>query len=59
MFKPVKNFQELLTTPFAGSTNAFCWSRTLPGDYAEVVRLLGPGEGIVALDEERLRGFKR
>jgi len=57
MIKPVKNFQELLTTPFVGSTNALCWERVLPGDYAEVVRLLGPGEGLVALDEERLRGL--
>ena len=57
MFKRVANFQSLLTTPFAGSINALCWVRALPGDYAEVVRLLGPGEGIVALDEERLRGL--
>jgi hypothetical protein len=57
LFKPVKNFQELLTTRFADGVNALCWSRSLPGDYAEVVRLLGPGEGIVALEEERLRGL--
>jgi hypothetical protein len=57
MFKPVKNFQALLATPFAGSTNALCWERALPGDYAEVVAKLGPGEGIVALDEDRLRGL--
>ncbi len=56
--KQVGGFQELLTTPFADGINALCWSRTLPGDYAEVVRLLGPGEGIVALDEERLRGLE-
>lgn len=57
MIKPVKNFQELLNTPFADGVNALSWGRTLPGDYAEVVRLLGPGDGIVALDEERLRGL--
>lgn len=56
MFKHVANFQELLTTPFASGVNALCWSRSLPGDFAEVVRRLGPGDGIVALDEERLRG---
>jgi hypothetical protein len=58
MFKHVADFQALLTTPFAGSTNALCWERALPGDYAEVVRVLGPGEGIVALDEDRLRSLK-
>lgn len=58
MIKPVKNFQELLSTPFAHGVNALCWERTLPGDFAEVVRLLGPGEGIVALEEARLRGLR-
>lgn len=58
MFKQVANFQSLLSTPFADGVNAFCWERTLPGDYAEVVRLLGPGEGIVALDEDKLRSLK-
>jgi len=58
MIKPVKNFQALLSTPFADGVNALCWSRSLPGDYAEVVRLLGPGDGIVALDEDRLRSLK-
>lgn len=54
----VGNFQELLTTPFGDGVNAFCWSRSLPGDYAEVVAKLGPGEGLVALDEERLRSLE-
>jgi hypothetical protein len=54
----VGSFQELLTRPFAHGTNALCWERSLPGDFAEVVRLLGPGEEIVALDEERLLGLE-
>jgi hypothetical protein len=58
MIKPVKNFQELLTTRFADGVNALCWSRSLPGDYAEVVAKLGPGEEIVTLDEDRLRSLK-
>lgn len=57
MFTPVEHFQALLTTTLAGRTNALRWERALPGDYAAVVRALGPGEGIVALDEERLRGL--
>ncbi len=58
MFRTVENFPALLNTPLAGRTNALCWERALPGDYAAVVRALGPGEGIVALDEERLRGLR-
>jgi hypothetical protein len=47
----------LVATPFAGGVNALCWERTLPGDFGEVVALLGAGEGIVTLDEARLRGL--
>lgn len=50
----VGSFHELVTTRFADGVNALCWERTLPGDFAEVVARLGPGEGIVALDEARL-----
>ena len=55
--RQVGSFAELLTTPFAGDVNALCWERTLPGDYAEVITKLGPGEGIVPLDDERLRAL--
>ena len=50
----VAGFAELLATPFADGVNALCWPRTLPGDYAEVIAKLGPGEGIVALEDERV-----
>lgn len=39
----------------ADGVNALCWPRALPGDFGEVVARLGTGEGIVALDEERLK----
>ena len=55
--RQVGSFAELLTTPFAGDVNALCWERTLPGDYAEVITKLGPGEGIVPLDDERIRSL--
>jgi hypothetical protein len=57
VIKHVQGFPALLAAPFANGVNALCWERALPGDFAEVVRLLGPGEGIVALDEERLGGM--
>jgi hypothetical protein len=55
--KVVSSFQELVATPFAGGINALCWPRTLPGDFGEVVKRLGPGEGITNLEDARLRGL--
>lgn len=55
--KRVQSFRELVATPLAEGVNALCWERTLAGDFAEVVQLLGPGEGIRALDEARLRAL--
>lgn len=52
--KTVGSFQELVTTPFADGVNALCWPRVLPGDFGEVVDLLGAAEGIVTLDDARL-----
>ncbi len=54
----VQSFFELVATSFADSVNAQCWERTLPGDFGEVVAQLGGGEGIVTLDEKRLRALK-
>lgn len=51
----VTSFEALRTTPFAGDVNALCWERTLPGNYAEVIALLGAGNGIVAIEDERLQ----
>ena len=50
----VKTFEELRTTPFAGSVNALCWERTLPGDFGEVVARLGGTEGVMPLGDEQL-----
>ena len=51
----VGSFAELVAAPFTGGVNALCWPRDLPGDFAEVVELLGPGEGIMTLDDTRLQ----
>ena len=55
--RQVRTFEELLNTRFADGVNALCWERALPGDYAEVIAKLGPGAGIVPLDEERIRAL--
>ena len=55
--KVVDSFDELVTTPFGSGVNALCWPRTLPGDFGEVVKHLGTGEGIITLDEAQLRNL--
>ena len=55
--KTVYSFAELFGTRFADGVNALCWPRALPGDFAEVVEKLGPGEEIVAMEEEQLAGL--
>ena len=56
--KRVHSFDELVTTRFADGVNALCWQRTLPGDFGEIVQLLGSAsnssEPITSLDEARL-----
>ncbi|MEO5720865.1 MAG: hypothetical protein ABIR71_05265, partial [Chthoniobacterales bacterium] len=51
--KTVHSFGELVAAPLAEGVNALCWPRTLAGDFGEVVKKLGSGEGIVTLEEER------
>ncbi len=58
MTKHAANFRELVETPFANGINALCWQRTLPGDFGEIVKLLGRGDGVIALDEDRLRSLE-
>lgn len=50
----VTSFDALVTTPLTNGRNAICWSRHLPGDFAEVVRLLAPGPGITPCDPATL-----
>jgi len=58
--KSVHSFEALVATPFAKGVNALCWPRTLEGDFDEVVQRLDAekGEGIVTLDEARLRSLE-
>ncbi|HEY2802234.1 MAG TPA: type I restriction enzyme endonuclease domain-containing protein [Chthoniobacterales bacterium] len=52
--KTVHSFEELVATPFAHGVSAFCWSRTLPGDFDEVVEKLGAGEGVMTIEDHQL-----
>lgn len=57
MIRYVESFRDLVATPFSAEVNAVCWPRRLAGDFANVVACLGAGEGIVSLDEARLRAL--
>jgi hypothetical protein len=50
----VSNFEELVSLPFHGAMNAICWSRTLAGDFEEIVNKINLDENIRVLDEEDL-----
>lgn len=50
----VGSFEELVTARFEDGVNAFCWPRSLSGDFAEIVGQLPAGEGITAISEECL-----
>lgn len=52
--RKVHSFDELRSTPLADGVHALCWERSLAGDFAELVRLLGPGRGVVPLDDSHL-----
>ena len=49
--KAVTCLDELVSTPLEGGVNALYWPRTLPGDFGEIVEALGPGVGIIPVDE--------
>lgn len=50
----VSNFKDLVSTPFDGDINAICWSRTLTGDFAEIVNKVTLNDNIVVLEEAAL-----
>lgn len=50
----VANFQDLVSTPFKGETNAICWTRKLTGDFSEIADKIELNENIAALDQDAL-----
>lgn len=53
--KIFSTFGELANTSFPGSKNAFCWERTLDGDFSEIVSKLHLQEDITQVSEEDLQ----
>jgi hypothetical protein len=56
--KLVTSFKELVETPWGEGVNALCWSRTLGGDFEEIVAAIGTIDEITGLDEEDLRSLE-
>lgn len=50
----VTNFQDFVSTPFHGETNAICWPRNLEGDFSEIVKKIELNENIATIEEEEL-----
>ncbi len=47
-----------MSVRFEDGVNAACWTRSLPGDFAAVARLLATGPGITTIEDEQLRSLK-
>ena len=54
----VTNFQDLVSTPFSGEVNAIGWTRTLTGDFSEIVQKVKRTGNITAIEQEELRGLR-
>lgn len=52
------NLDELVHAPFAEGVNAWCWPRSLNGDFAEIEQALPPVDGITPLEEADLNGLR-
>ncbi len=50
----VTNFQELISTPFQGPTNAISWSRELKGDFEEIIHAISYEGNMLEIDEDDL-----
>ena len=50
----VTNFQDLIATSFYGAMNAICWTRSLKGDFSEIVNKIALNENLAEIDEDEL-----
>ncbi|AKP50933.1 hypothetical protein CA2015_1495 [Cyclobacterium amurskyense] len=50
----VTNFQDFLSTPFHGNSNAICWTRKLMGGFSEIVNQVSLNENMAELHLDEL-----
>lgn len=53
--KTISNFQDLISTPFQGTTNAIGWQRELQGDFAEIVNAISFDGNLLVVTIEMLQ----
>ncbi len=53
----VHSFTELVATPFSGIMNALCWSRTLQGNFAELIEKATLTGNITTLEPDDIRAL--
>ena len=53
----VKNFQELVDTPFKDEVNALCWTREMIGDFSEIIEKISLDENMAEIDQDELLGL--
>lgn len=53
----VANFQDLISTPFNGDINAICWTRTLTGNFSEIIDKVASTENITVIEDDDLRAL--
>ena len=51
----VTNFQDLVSTPFRGDINAICWTRSLIGDFSDIVKKVALSGNITVIEQEELQ----
>ncbi|WP_341225395.1 hypothetical protein [uncultured Arcticibacterium sp.] len=54
----VRNYQDLVSTPFHGEVNAICWKRELKGDFEEIVNSIELKDNIREIDAAELLDLK-
>jgi len=54
----VKNFHDLISTPFQKEINAICWTRKLVGDFSEIVQRVELNGNMTELNQDELRELK-
>ncbi|AUC86382.1 hypothetical protein CW731_14325 [Polaribacter sp. ALD11] len=54
----VKNFKDLITTPFVEEVNAMCWERNLIGNFSEIIEKVTLNGNIAELHPEELRALQ-
>lgn len=50
----VGHFADLVSMPFAGEVNAFCWQRSLTGDFSEIVNKIASDGNITLVEPQDL-----